>query len=53
MTFDVYPVETPSGTRFYADVVRARDGKVWTLGGFAFFSDAMDEAMHLINRMPA
>ena len=53
MSYDVYPMETPAGTRFYVDVVRSRDGKIWSLGGFVFFSDAVDEAMRLIDRMPA
>jgi len=52
MSYEVYPIETPGGTRFYADVVRARDGKVWTIGGFVFFSDAIEEAVRLIDRMP-
>ena len=52
MSYEVYPVETPGGTRFYAEVHRARDGKSWSSTGFKTMAEAMDFATDMMLSLP-
>ena len=52
MKFEVYPMETPIGTRFYVEIYRNRDGKSWASSGFETMAEAMDFATDMMLLLP-